>query len=123
MTRYDKILVAFVLLIAVSGMLFLRWFRDSEEGTYAVIYVNGEEYKRIDLRDEQPGELTVQSPWGYNTIEIGKNRIRIKDASCPDKLCVKEGWLSRANEMAVCMPNRVYVKIIGGETEIDDVAY
>jgi hypothetical protein len=123
MTKYDKILVVLVLLVAVVGMFLLKTFQDTREGTYAVIMVNGEEYKRVDLRKTQPGEFTVRSPWGYNTIEIGKNRIRIKDASCPDKLCVKEGWLSKSNEMAVCMPNRVYIKIVGEETGIDDVAF
>jgi hypothetical protein len=93
------------------------------EGEYAVIMVNGQEYRRIDLGKEGPGEFTVKTPWGYNTIEMGKNRIRIKDASCPDKLCVKEGWLSRANQMSVCMPNRVLVKIVGKDTDIDDVAF
>jgi hypothetical protein len=122
MTRYDRILVLLVAVAAGAGVFAVNTVF-GDQGDYAVIMVNGQEYRRIDLSDEEPGEFTVESPWGYNTIEMGKNRIRIRDASCPDKLCVKEGWLSRANEMSVCMPNRVLIKIIGKETEVDDVAF
>ncbi len=123
MTRYDKVLIIAVLLVAVTGMLVVRTVQDTGGSIYAVIVVDGEEYKRIDLRNAVPGEFTVRSPWGYITVEIGKNKIRIKDSTCPDKLCVKQGWLSRPNQLSVCLPNRVYIKIIGQENEVDDVAF
>lgn len=123
MTRYDKALVLVLLLAASFGFYQTTVKTASHRGSYAVIMANGEEYSRIDLNNNGPSEFTIITPQGYNTVEVGNNRIRIKEASCPDQTCVKEGWISRANEMTVCMPNRVYIKIVGREMEIDDVAY
>lgn len=123
MTKYDKVLIASILVVSIAGFLFTGYMQDSQDHLYAVIVVNGKEYKRIDLMNAAPGEFTVRTPWGYNTVQVGKNRIRIKEASCPDKLCVKEGWLDKPNQMAVCLPNRVYIKIIGKEVEVDDIAF
>jgi len=123
MTRYDKVLVFFLIVAALAGIFYTTKLMDSGQGNYAVIMVNREEYSRISLEDTEPAEFTVTSPWGYNTVEVGNNRVRIKAASCPDQICVKEGWISRVNEMAVCIPNRFIIKIIGEETEIDDIAF
>lgn len=123
MTRYDKLLVIVVLIVAVTGLFISRSVQDARENIYAVIVVDGEEYKKINLKDAVPGEFTVRTQWGNNTIEIGKNKIRMKASSCPDKLCVKQGWLSRPNQMSVCLPNRVYIKINAQEDVIDDVAF
>jgi hypothetical protein len=123
MTRYDRVLIFFLIVAALAGVYYTRIIMDSNQGNYAVVMVNGEEYSRIHLENAGHEEFTVTSPWGYNTVEVGNNRIRIKAASCPDQICVKEGWISRVNQISVCMPNRVMIKIIGEETEIDDIAF
>jgi len=123
MTRYDKVLIVAVLIAAVAGLFVTKIVQDAREATYAVIMVDGKEYKRINLKNAVPGEFTIETSRGYNTIEIGKNKIRMKASSCPDKLCVKQGWISRPNQMSVCLPNRVYIKIVGQEDIIDDVAF
>ena len=124
MTRYDKFLIVIVLIVSLAGIFVTKILQDTgEEAVYAVIMVNGEEYRRINLKDAVPGEFIVRTPWGYNTIQIDKNKIRIKEASCPDKVCINQGWISKPNQMAVCLPNRVYVKIVGKEDVIDDVAF
>jgi len=33
------------------------------------------------------------------------------DSACPDKLCVRSGWISRPKESIVCLPNRVVIEI------------
>ncbi|NLO25723.1 MAG: NusG domain II-containing protein [Clostridiales bacterium] len=123
MTRYDKALILMLVATAFFGLYYTTIVMTSDGSNYAVIMVNGEEHSRVELKGAEPSEFTVTTPWGYNTVEVGNNRIRIKAASCPDQVCVKEGWIERVNEMTVCMPNRVYIKIVGQETEIDDIAY
>ena len=41
----------------------------------------------------------------------------ISEASCPDKQCMKQGKISRAGEMLVCLPNRVVVKIVDSKKD------
>ena len=36
----------------------------------------------------------------------------IKDATCPDKLCQKQGHISKNGQQIICLPNQVIVEII-----------
>ena len=124
MTSYDKALILVLIVAAVFGLYYTAAHRVSDADSYGAVFVNGKEHSRIELTDKGPAqEFTITTPWGYNTVEVGNNRIRIKEASCPDQICVKEGWIEKAGEMIVCMPNRVYIKIVAKEREIDDIAY
>ncbi|MCR4401297.1 MAG: NusG domain II-containing protein [Firmicutes bacterium] len=64
------------------------------------------------------------------TVEITEDgRARVLDSDCPDRVCVRTGWIDQPGETIVCLPNRVVVKIQGGtrsprpEHALDGVAY
>ena len=57
-----------------------------------------------------------------NTIEIDGRSVRFSESTCPDQVCVRTGTLTRAGQTAVCLPNRVIVRLRGGEPEVDAVA-
>ena len=56
------------------------------------------------------------SECGYSrktAVEMIKNgEIAFISSDCPDKVCVKTGWIGHNGEMAVCLPNRLSIKII-----------
>jgi hypothetical protein len=37
--------------------------------------------------------------------------------------CVRQGWLARAGEIAICAPNQVSVQILGGKETYDSLSY
>ena len=37
-------------------------------------------------------------------------------SDCPDHVCIKNGWLAREGEQAICLPNRVSVILTDGST-------
>ncbi len=45
-------------------------------------------------------------------IEVKDRRIRVKDSDCPQKICVKHGWIRYGNDVIVCLPNKtiIYLK-------------
>lgn len=43
------------------------------------------------------------------TIEILDHKVRVLRSTCPDKLCVKSGWLKNSNAAIVCVPNRIVI--------------
>lgn len=45
----------------------------------------------------------------HNTIEIYNGRVRISEADCADKRCVKQGYSSSLP--IICMPNHLIVEI------------
>ena len=58
-------------------------------------------------------------------LELKDNKIRFLETDCPDKICVRTGFISKVGQSAVCLPNRIVVKITGGngnETGVDGIA-
>lgn len=58
--------------------------------------------------------FSVDGYQGKSYLEIQGYRVRMVDSACPDKLCVRTGWISRPGESIVCLPNRVVVEIVSG---------
>lgn len=80
----------------------------------AEIYKDGSLIKTINLSvlvDAE--EFTVKSEDGKeeNTILAEHDGISVKSASCPDKLCVKQGKIKNGTAPIVCLPNHVIIKI------------
>jgi len=78
------------------------------------VTANGEEVLVRQLGEDHE-ELTVRGFEGDSYLEISGGKVRMIDSACPDKLCVKSGWISRQGESIVCLPNRVVIEITGGE--------
>lgn len=88
----------------------------------AVITVNGQVTRVVTLQGQEE-QIRVVGPHGYDIVEIRGNRVRIVEADCPDKLCIKLGWISRPQQSIVCLPNRIAVRITSSQTaEVDAIA-
>ena len=47
----------------------------------------------------------------------------MKEADCPDHLCMKQGEISHKGETIVCLPNRVVIEVESNQdSEFDAVA-
>lgn len=113
MKRNDIILVALIILAALLGMGGLKYYQSGRESTQiiAVISQNKEVVERIDLNKVTKSREIKLSGNYDETIVVEKGRIRFKEADCPDKICVKTGWLQKPGDVAVCLPNRAVIKI------------
>lgn len=95
----------------------------SSSGRVAVIRQNNVIIRKIDL-DKSKGSQEIQVDGDYhNTVLVENGRIRFEKADCPDLVCVKTGWLDKNGQMAVCLPNKVSIKIEGSEEGLDGVAF
>ena len=108
----DIILIAVLLLVSLSVFLILRF--TSEAGAYAVVSVDGERVAKYSLSED--GEYSLNG--GANILVIEKGTAFVREASCPDGLCVRQGKISRTGERIVCLPNRVMIEIVGAGEEI-----
>ena len=46
-----------------------------------------------------------------NEIEVRPGSIGIISADCPDKLCVRQGFISNSRLPVTCLPNRVVIRL------------
>lgn len=106
------------LLLAAFGSYFVVE-STREEGTKVVIRVDGEIVETYSLSINKEYELKGFNG-GINILVIKDGKAYLKDANCPDKLCVNDGSISKSGETITCLPNRVTITVLGG-TNNDDV--
>ncbi|MGM0213101.1 hypothetical protein IGI42_000634 [Enterococcus sp. AZ109] len=82
--------------------------------TQAVLRVDGEEIERFDLVEGPDSyTYTYEDPDGdYNLIEISGERIRVKEASCRDQVCVRRGWIEETGDTIVCLPHKMVIEVV-----------
>ena len=123
MTKGDKILIFVIIIISLSSLGFINNSNIGYNEKYVSIQVNGKEIKRIIFDKSTIGKtIPIKTEYGYNLIEIGDERVRVIEADCPDKLDVKQGYISQPNQLIVCLPNRLVIEIKGLE-QTDSVDY
>ena len=72
----------------------------------------------INLKTTPDKIFDIEYRDSKNTVEIKDGKIRVKDADCPDRICVNTGWLSSAAIPIVCLPNHLVIEFKdSGETD------
>ncbi len=125
MTKWDKYLIGFVIIIAISGIFYVKSFTTNNGNVYLVIDVAGKEYKKISLSPDLPKErIVIDTELGHNVIEYDGNSAKIVEADCRDQLCTKMGKITQPHQINICLPNRVSIKIVSdSESDIDIISY
>lgn len=114
LTKGDKVLIVIVIVLSLLSLGYVRRYSFSGIDKYISVQVNGEEVKRIMFDSKLVGKtFPIESSFGYNLIEIGDQQVRVIEASCPDEIDVKQGYISQVGETIICLPNRMVVEIKG----------
>ena len=112
-------------LLAFLGLTFcavsfpLAWHGGAAEK--ALVKRGGEVFAELDLSRNRL--LEVPGPLGITTVAVDKLRVRVVSDPGPHQYCVRQGWLKRAGEIAICAPNQVSVQVIGGKEAYDSLSY
>ena len=117
--KNDILLIAALLVLAgaVFGLLRLTRARGGE----AVVTVDGQTVAVLPLAADTA--LTVGEDRGFrNVVEVAGGSVRVTDADCPDRLCVRQGWISYDGESIVCLPHKLVVAVRGAEGGLDAIA-
>jgi len=67
--------------------------------------------------------VTVAGPIGTTVIRIESGRARVVSDPGPRQYCVRQGWLTRPGEMALCAPNHISLTLTGGQPAYESMAY
>ena len=114
---WDGLVVLVVLALAL-GSGWRIWGGQEESGALtAVVSVNGVEDRRVELSDLQEADQTVLAANGYELqLLLTQDGAEIVASDCPTQDCVHTGKITRAGQSIVCLPARVSVQLVGGET-------
>ena len=87
----------------------------------AIIRQNGQVFADVDLRARR--QLEVPGPLGQTLIAIEPGRARVLSDPGPRQYCVRQGWLIRPGEIAICAPKRVSLQITARTKVYDSISY
>ncbi len=118
--RNTIILVSAVVVVSLAVVVFQMIFL-KKEGTYALVQVQQEQRYRLDLQKET--ELVVEDETGFNKIKVKDGAIAVTEADCPDKVCVRTGYISKTGEVIACLPHELTVTISGADAKEDAMVH
>ena len=119
----QRVLIAVAAAIFAAGIVgcLLLLFAPSDHNK-VLIRRDGEVLYSLDLSKKTNRTFVIPYGGSSNTIEIRDGRIRVMEAECPDKVCVRTGWLSSSAIPIVCLPNHLEISFASGNDDIDAVA-
>ncbi len=110
--------------IAVSLVLIVMLFQSLWHGERAAklrIRQGDNIYATLSLDQERT--LNIHGPLGDSRIVIHQGQVRFEHSPCRNQYCVHQGWLKRAGQVAICLPNQVSLELLGGEKTYDSLNY
>jgi len=109
-TLADRLLFLFLISLSIAGIFISR--EALSQGSEVVIEIDGKPVYTLPLYEDRV--LSVGGSYGDTLIEIQGKKVRVKEAHCPNQICVKEGWISKG--VIVCLPNKLVI-IVGGSNK------
>lgn len=114
----DIIVITVIFILALVLYTGYRLYMGNN-AVYAEIIYNGNVIEKLPLNKD-----TEYIPKTNNNIliEIKDKKIHFMYSDCPDKICIKTGWLSKPGQTAVCLPNKISVVVRGKSIKNIDTA-
>lgn len=117
--QYNKkaalLLSAGILLLSVICICIIAFsfIKNSDSDLQIEIYQEGELIQEIRLNSSiTPYEFKITGEnGGTNTIRVTSQSVGIVEASCPDQICVKQGFITNDLLPITCLPNRLVIQL------------
>ena len=87
----------------------------------AIVRQEGRVFAEVDLKARR--RISVPGPLGDTLIAVEPGRARVVSDPGPRQYCVRQGWLMRPGEIAICAPNQVSLQIAGRTSAYDSLSY
>lgn len=112
----DFAAILLVLILAVCIGAVFSPLSQTGDGNTVQIWQGGELVKELPLDNDCRFEIDGEY---RNVIEIRDGYARISESDCPGADCVHSGKIGAMGRSIVCLPNRVEVRIIGTDDDVD----
>lgn len=132
LAKTDRRILAGILAAALILLVF-QYFAGSGSSELALeVSRPGEERLRIPISSLPQGE---QGRWHIEGAAGGvylsywpEQGVHVDRADCPDQACVKTGFINKAGQSIVCVPNQIIIRLVAldgqgdrGKEELDGI--
>ena len=112
----------FVIIVSLVCIFFL--FQNLWSNTQAAkvqIRLGDKVYGTYSLNQQR--EIHVHGKLGDAVIHISQGKVRFVKSPCTTQYCVHQGWLTRAGQAAICLPNQISLELLGQAKTYDSLNY
>lgn len=111
-----------VIIASVVAIIFMfLQFWSFEQASKLKIRQGNQIIGTYDLN--QTRDLRIHGAVGDSLISISQGKVRFKQSPCNNQYCVHQGWLNRAGQVAICIPNQISLQLIGAKSSYDSLNY
>ncbi len=112
-------LVILASLVCVWYLFHELW--SNEHATSVQIRLGNKIYASYSLNQQR--EVHVHGQLGEAVISISQGKARFAKSPCTSQYCVHQGWLTRAGQVAICLPNQISLELLGEAKTYDTLNY
>lgn len=123
-TAFNHLRIGDWLMIMTGIVLTVYLFQtlwSNERAAKVKIRLGDKIYATYSLNQQR--ELHVHGTIGDAVITIAQGRVRFAKSPCHNQYCVHQGWLTRAGQAAICLPNQISLELIGEVKLYDSLNY
>ena len=114
--------VIFAVILIIATICLIPFINTQADQLICEISQDNKIIHKIILNKGYKDKITVETENGKNIIHIENNSVWFDYSDCPDQECIHTGKLTHAGQIAVCLPNKVIIKLIGQQNQIDAIA-
>lgn len=112
-------------LVIISGSLLVVYLFQTlwsnEHAAKVQITIGNKVYGIYSLNQQR--EIHVHGKLGDAVISIAQGKARFAKSPCNTQYCVHQGWLTRAGQAAICLPNQISLELLGEAKPYDSLNY
>lgn len=118
-TVFDFITILFFIFLTIISFFVVYEKNTLSDSNFVVVQQNNKVVYNDDISKER------ELKFGNVVVEIKNKKVRIKESSCPYKICVHTGWISNPYQQIICVPNKTVVKIVNKyiKNSVDSITY
>lgn len=110
----DIFLIVGLIIITIILSVFI-YKKQTSDNLYVEVSIDGSLANTFSLDED----IEIMLSTG-NKLIIKDGTVCIYEADCPDKLCIKQGSIDKANESIICLPNKLVVRIVQCKNIFDE---
>ena len=101
-----------IFLLIMSGLFSSFYiYGNNDKDKKVIVELSGKVYGVYDLNSDRI--IDLKGPQSRAKINIENGYVFVSESGCPQKICKRMGKKNRINELIVCIPNRLIIRIEG----------
>lgn len=108
--NFTKRDIAYLFFLGIVGIILAICITyGQQDASQVVVEVDGQIYGTYSLMENRQVEIKDSNGVCINLLEILDGAVHMLEATCPDRLCVKQKKITKQKETIVCLPHKVIV--------------